>query len=989
MGRDSSIAGTVVRSLWRGSLKVRTRRCSRGQHKCGVRFLAIGFTLKQVVSGTEARSICMVSLSPRYLNTEHAGRPSGLRLAMGGICSVIGGLGAVGAVVAAPWWFGSVQSAAQFWLLSASIVSLALCGLSLLLEPKSFRSLKIGGFRLAVVMLPLITALGLGFLQLVPLDSAVAAVVAPGTVALREQLVAEGTPSDQSLIARASLFEPTHAQQVSLCPAATRLELAWLTLVSVFFLVGAYWFSNGKAQVALWFVVAANGAAIAFFALVQKLSYNGMIFWTVPLSQGGSPFGPFVNRNNAAGYLNLCLACGFGLVLWAFQRSGFLGFRGKHSPTDPGTRITSLPSGSDRRFSSSVREFLLRLDGWSVISLVFASFMLAAVVVSLSRGGMVALALALLFLAATILASRRFSGRVVWTGIVVLAGLGLVGWVNATEAVRDRLATLMERTVFGEGRVRLWKDSLQAVPAFWRTGTGLGTYRYVYGLYQTEPASHWFQHAENQYVEWLVEGGVMGLGLWVGFLGMVGAASWRLLRSAADPMAPIAGMVGMFALATQATQACFDFGLRIPSNSILFAMICGSVSGSAIRPIPRAVKINRSSGMRWVSGRLLPASLIAVLAGVGVWGMAQTAAAAKLETALREVPVIEAWTDAADSHLCRTIHMLNEVLREVPDDAIGHATLGKLWVALYRCREFNRLQRQAPATARREVLWEQTSPRYLHGRVHRLARVKMDDALERLRGDGLVQETLAVALRHLLLARRYNPLLSDVHLLTAELSVLFADCGADEVYVQRLRHLGPGDPELLYRCGLLDFQAQRREAALASWRRSLTLSENRLADVVRWLGVDLQSAETVQKVFPPNPTLLIRLATNYFQSPDRARERANILAYAAESLNHLAIPDAQRHYLRGAVLLLDGRVAEAIAEYARAVQYNPNELAWRFELAQLLEAQGRWDEARREARLCVAVDPNRREYRELLHRISMAEAGLPIPMPPDRTPSRH
>jgi len=833
---------------------------------------------------------------------------------------------------------------------------------------------------LPLAMLPLVTALGLGFLQLVPLERPVAALASPGAVALRDALASEGNASDRSLIARAGLSEPSQAQTASLCPGSTRLELAWLALVVAFFALGAWWFSSGPAQVALWGVVAVNGAALAFFGLVQKLSYNGMIYWTVPLSQGGSPFGPFVNRNNAAGYLNLCLACGLGLVVWAFQRSGFLGVRAVPGGAPSANAcVAASRRHSARPFSLGLGDFLAKLNGWTAVAVVLASFILAGVVVSLSRGAILALALATALTAVVALASRRFSGRVVWVGIVVLAGLGVVGWVNAGEAVRARLATLLERAAFEDGRMGHWRDAVQAVPEFWRCGAGLGAYRYVYGLYQTRPASVWFQHAENQYLESLVEGGVVGLGLWLGFLGLVAAASWRLLRCGADRLAPVAGIVGLFALSSQAIHALFDFGLRIPANSILFALLCGSLAGKAARcaPAPRLARAEDLPGGSRARGRWLAAGVVAVLAALGVWGAAQTAAASKLEIALKRVPVIQAWTDAAEGHVRQTIDALDDALRAVPDDADGHAALAKLWIALYRTREFRWLQQQAPATTRWESLWEQTSPQFLHGRAHRLARVKMDDALERLRRGGEIQETLAVALRHLLLARRSNPLLPDVHLLTAELSVLFADSGADEVHVHRSRRLAGGNGELLYRCGLLDYQARRWDAALASWQRSLALSENRLADIVRWLGPELESADTVQKAFPPNPELLIRLATSHFRAADRARQRANVLAYAAETLRHIAIPDAQRHYLSGAVLALEGRAAEAIVEYARALEHNPGELAWRFELATLLESQGRWDEARRQARLCVAVDPGRTEYRDLLHRISMAEAGRP------------
>lgn len=912
----------------------------------------------------------------------------GVRAGVAAVALVVAQVVVIAAVVISPWLFGSVELRAQSWLLAAWLATAGCLGLGIVLgddrrttiqpEWEQRTELQPGLFFLILIV---ITAVGLGFLQLFPLNRATAAAVSPAALALRDDLASEANASDEALVARLRLPAAAESHPISLCPHSTRLELAWLALGGASFLFGAWLFASPTAQVALWAAVAANGAALAFFGLVQKLSYNGMIYWTVPLSQGGSPFGPFVNRNNAAGYLNLCLACALGLVIWAFQRSGFLGIRTAPLRTSTASIAASRWHGAGR-FSLGLRDFLARLNGRTAVALVFATFILSGVVVSLSRGGILALACAIVATAAIVVASRQFSGRVVWAAIVVLAGLGVVGWVNAGESVRARLATLLERAAFEEGRMGHWRDAVRAVPDFWRTGSGLGTYRYVYGLYETKPASAWFYHAENQYLETLIEGGVVGLSLFVAFLGLVGAASWRLLRGGADELAPVVGWVGLFALATQVVHAFFDFGLRIPANSVLFALICGSVSGRASRGAfrPGVVQSRGTVGRKlvvrnWRAARLVPVGLVAAVAALVAWGASQTAAAAKMEITLKHVPVVQAWTDAADGHLCQTIGEVSEALSAVPDDAAGHATLAKLWIALYRSREFRVLERLATPNARRDVLWMETSPQFLHGRAQRLARVKMDDALERLRGRFVVQETLAVGLRHLLLARRFNPMLPDVHLLTAELSVLFADPGADQIHVERARRLAPANPELLYRCGLLDYQARRWDSALSSWQRSLALSENRLADVLCWLGPELESAETVRRVLPPKPELLIRLAANHFHSASFSRQRANVLDYAAESLPSAAIPDAQRHYLSGAVLALQGRAAEAIAEYSQALECHPRETAWRFELASILESLGQWEEARRQARLCLVVDPDRTEYRELLHRISMAEAG--------------
>ena len=58
-----------------------------------------------------------------------------------------------------------------------------------------------------------------------------------------------------------------------------------------------------------------------------------------------------------------------------------------------------------------------------------------------------------------------------------------------SDTVKSRLATLLNQDSMEQTRIPHWKDALAAVPDFWRMGSGLGTYRYVYYQYQRKPCS--------------------------------------------------------------------------------------------------------------------------------------------------------------------------------------------------------------------------------------------------------------------------------------------------------------------------------------------------------------------------------------------------------------------------------------------------------------------------------------------------------------------
>jgi hypothetical protein len=58
-----------------------------------------------------------------------------------------------------------------------------------------------------------------------------------------------------------------------------------------------------------------------------------------------------------------------------------------------------------------------------------------------------------------------------------------------------------------------WADTLRAVRDFPIIGSGLGTYAFNYPFYKTLRVKAVFDHAHNDYLELLSEGGVVGLGL--------------------------------------------------------------------------------------------------------------------------------------------------------------------------------------------------------------------------------------------------------------------------------------------------------------------------------------------------------------------------------------------------------------------------------------------------------------------------------------------
>jgi O-antigen ligase len=231
-----------------------------------------------------------------------------------------------------------------------------------------------------------------------------------------------------------------------------------------------------------------------------------------------------------------------------------------------------------------------------LFALTAVGLLVAGLVSALSRGGWVAMAAGLAAVS-TVLARNRGTTLLAWTGLVaLLMSLGLIHWLGRSPAVEARWQRLVQQMDEPtDGRLAHWSDSLNVSRDFWLLGTGIGTYRYAYRPYEREFRQKTFYHAENQYIEALTVGGLVGLGLLLAAVGLAGWSSFRLLAEPRDSTAFMTGIVGLYALVSQGVHALFDFGLFLPANMALMALLMGSVAGRAAQVATTASSRSRMS----------------------------------------------------------------------------------------------------------------------------------------------------------------------------------------------------------------------------------------------------------------------------------------------------------------------------------------------------------------------------------------------------------
>lgn len=698
-------------------------------------------------------------------------------------------------LAAAPWFYGGVTLAVQRWLWAGVLGGLTLWIVGGLFR---FRELTSAGMVLPVLVLPLFGALLLGTIQLIPL----------GSGDRLQHHLEEIEPNSMASLGGAT---------VSLYPAATRLDLALLVMALLVFIAGVVLFDTYQSQLYFWGTLTLVGALVAFWGLAQMLKgfAQGQALYTL---HGGSSFGTFINKNNAAAFLLLGLSGPIGLLL----------IRNDSTPNFSRSREGSGGHEDPPRKSilTKLRRILAGLNARQLAALAAAALMTAGIFASHSRGGVIAFVVAGLITGTAFVRAKRTLAVFGGTCVALLLSVFLLSSFNLTAGVQERLGTLSDKRVFENERLAHWNDAVRSTVDFGILGTGLGTYRYAYLPYQVRFQEAWFMHAENQYVEALVVGGSVGLGLLLTALVLMFRAATYLMTPAIA-----AGTAGLFAVSGQATHALFDFGLFIPANCIAFSLLCGVVAGTAARAAIREPLRKRLICLPRLSGRLSLLVLMALLTN-GWIAWSEVSRGAIAETARSSVSRLNSSKDMTRSETQQAIRRVEEAVARCPDNAELRVALANLWVYRYRQSVENRLDTYlAYAQPERKDgdVWARTHLLVLYQQLCAMKRAGNNEAVVAVQEDSDVASNLASARQHYLAAKAACPLFPRIDLKLAMLTTILGDDQENEslptvAYLDRAVKLTPADPDVLFTAALVAQAAGFPDRAIDYRRRSLSLT---------------------------------------------------------------------------------------------------------------------------------------------------------------------
>ena len=256
--------------------------------------------------------------------------------------------------------------------------------------------------------------------------------------------------------------------------------------------------------------------------------------------------------------------------------------------------------------------------------------MMVSVALSLSRGGL----LTLLGCIALLLVIRPASfGRLSSWSVPALASaaiaLALLIWMGF-DRVESRLATVWKGEALEQSRMPIWVDSWPLVPQFPLLGTGFGTFRFVEPLNRQHTASIFVhEHAHNEYLEALIEGGILRLAISLAAVILVVSYGYRAVRRHQGGSFGGLALGGLFGFAALALQSAGDFGLHLPAIAVLASVLAAQLMAAgeeepagASGEEPESAReegayVLRLRGLAPLVGALTAASLALTLPGRG------------------------------------------------------------------------------------------------------------------------------------------------------------------------------------------------------------------------------------------------------------------------------------------------------------------------------------------------------------------------------------
>jgi O-antigen ligase len=314
-------------------------------------------------------------------------------------------------------------------------------------------------------------------------------------------------------------------------PFLTRVMLLKLAAYFlVLFLVAQAFRERKDLQRLAWFLMG-FGFLVSLLAIIQHFTSSTEIYWLSDLKLEGEPYGPYVNRNHFAGFVELTVPTGLAMMA----------FRGLKRDLFPlAALLTIVP--------------------------------VSALVLCASRGGIIGFSLEIVVLLLLARSRKAWQGqRATVAAIVALVAIGAVAWVGISRAVERFSVTNIHDVTLGR-RASMFRGAAHIFRDHPIKGTGLGTMIDVFPAYEPAYDGKLIDHVHDDYIEGLAETGLLGGICGLGFLWLLYGAARKNFAAEQGHFSRAIHAGAIMAVSGLLLHSFVDFNLQIPANALLFLL---------------------------------------------------------------------------------------------------------------------------------------------------------------------------------------------------------------------------------------------------------------------------------------------------------------------------------------------------------------------------------------------------------------------------------
>jgi O-antigen ligase len=299
-----------------------------------------------------------------------------------------------------------------------------------------------------------------------------------------------------------------------------------------------------------WLVVTllVAGTFQAIYGTLMTVTGTDYIWNYQKVQYKGVATGTFVNRNHLAGYLEMTLALGLGLM------------------------IANLGEGRSRTWRQFFRSWAETLLGPKVRIRVCLILMVIGLILTRSRMGNTAffVGMGIAGMIGLFVFRKSQTGVVALFVSILVIDILLLGTFFGLEELQQRL----ERTnVEGEQRLVVILSSLDLVHLAPWLGHGLGTFYTIFPLVRNHEVVHYYDHAHSDLLQFPLEVGIVGMFPLVALFILAFYMAFRVQVTRHNRFYRAMGFSVTMAMISIGLHSSSDFNLQIFANAATFVCI--------------------------------------------------------------------------------------------------------------------------------------------------------------------------------------------------------------------------------------------------------------------------------------------------------------------------------------------------------------------------------------------------------------------------------